>query len=92
MVVAREHHDQPQVGGHQPVSSFDVPVLFVADGEVVFFGGGEEGVATNLSQVTLERIIGYQRGVRPLPLVVFGRDLLRQGRGLLRLRHGSNLC
>ena len=61
--------------------------------KVVFFGGGEEGVATNLSQVTLERIIGYQRGVCPLPLVVFGRDLLlRQGRGLRRLRQGSNLC
>ena len=58
LILARDQHDEAQVRGHQPDRGGAVLVLVPADGELVLLLARQDGNATDLRQVALQRVGG----------------------------------
>src|SRR5881396_2590237 len=80
LVLARDHHDQPEVGRDEAPRRLPVLVLVPAHGELVLLLAREERDAADLAQVALERVGGDEGAARA-----------RLDRGLRRRRRDLRL-
>src|SRR6059036_3543591 len=89
LVLARDHHDQAEVGRDETPCRLPVLVLVPAHGELVLLLAREDGDAADLGEVALERV-GGDEGAAPARLDRAG--LVRRGlRGRRDLRLGVGL-
>ncbi len=74
LVLAGDHHDEPEVAGHEPIRGLDVVLGPVADRELVLLLASEERVAADLLQIALQGIVGDERaGLLLLLFLVLAR-------------------
>src|SRR5437867_3343697 len=64
LVLARDHHDEAEVGSDEAPRGLAVLVLVPAHGELVLLLAREDGDAADLGQVALERVGGDERARR----------------------------
>src|SRR5438034_1778644 len=86
LVLARDHHDQAEVGRDETPRRLPVLVLVPAHGELVLLLAREDGDAADLGEVALERVGGDEGATRAR---LDRTGLVRPGlRGLRDLRLG----